>query len=249
MILKKAYSIFFVLLLCAASHSFAQIYLHALVADSATLKPINAVTIRINKSHRGTITNDRGYFTIDVGEHDSLTFSSVGYHSKTVPASRIKIAAVIYLKESEQMLIPIEINGTIGIAWLPKLPPEKVFRNPMYDNAPGTFPNQMGFQGFQTFGPGYVSKGPFSRFNRDEREKKKLERIKKQNENAKGYVGLVNDPEVKGKLMTDYNLTEEEYYKTLAGFNEKNKDSIYLLDDVELTSFLFLYFAQNVKRK
>lgn len=237
-----------VIILFSTECVHAQVSLYAMVADSATFKPMPGVTIRINKSLRGTITNERGYFVLDVSESDSLTFSSVGYFTKTVRASQIKNVAVVYLTEAPQLLKVVTIEGTIGIPWLPKIPPEKLFRNPGYDSHPGTFPNQMGFQGFQTFGPGYVFKGPFSRFNRDEREKKKFVRIQKENENAKGYVALVNDPEVKGKLMKDYNLTEDDYYKLLARFNEKYRDSIYRLEDVELTTLIFLFFAENTKK-
>jgi hypothetical protein len=54
---------------------------------------------------------------------------------------------------------------------------------------------------------------------------------------------------VKGKLMKEYALTEDEYYRHLAVFNEKNKDFIYELEANELTSLLFIFFEENARKK
>ena len=70
-----------------------------------------------------------------------------------------------------------------------------------------------------------------------------------ENSKSRGYAELVNAPDVKDKIMKDYALTEEEYYRLLAIFNEKNKDIIYELDSKDLISVLFSFYAENTKKK
>jgi hypothetical protein len=218
-----------------------QVSLYGMVADSATLKPISAVTVRIRNSFRGTLTTEQGYFAMNVSEKDTLLFSIIGYYPKRVPVGEIQKASVVYLTQEVQMLKPIEIRGVIDIsALLPKLDEPSKVRNSTLDRREL---DVLGFQGFQTFGPGYVS--GFGDL-KPSKEEKKLERVKKENQRAKGYVALVNDPEVKDTLMIRYSLTEEKYYHHLAAFNQKNKDVIYLLDDTDLVTLIFLYFKETL---
>jgi hypothetical protein len=239
---RTAKLLFVCIFLLASVLSWGQVTLRALVADSASLKPIAFVTVRLVNTYRGTITNEQGYFAMDAAATDTLSFSIVGYHSKKVSAREIQTTSVVYLSQSVSMLKTIEFTGTIDIgSMLPKLDEESVYRNPT-QNQRMEIP---GFQGLQTFGPGYVS-----RFGdlKPSKEEKKLERVKKENQKAKGYVTLVNDPEVKDKLMKDYSLTETQYYNHLAAFNQKNKEFIYDLDDSEVVRLIFLYFLENVKK-
>jgi hypothetical protein len=127
-----------------------------------------------------------------------------------------------------------------------KLPPESPWKNPT--NSRG-FTETPGFQGVQSFGPGYVSKGPISRFSKYERERKKLIKVREENYKSRHYADLVNAPEVKGKIMEDHNLTEDEYYRLLAKFNEKNKDIIYALDGTDVIALLLIFYAENAKKK
>lgn len=236
---------FICILLLSPVLSWGQITLHALVADSASLKPISFVTVLISNSYRGTITNEQGYFAMDVSENDSISFSIVGYHSKKVSARDIQRASVVYLSQSVQMLKTIEFTGVIDISGLlPKLDAPSAYQNNTY-SPQSDRPVVLGFQGIQTFGPGYIARGGDLSPSKEDR---KLEKIKKENVAAKGYVTLVNDPEVKGKLMKDYNLTETQYYSHLANFNQKNKDFIYDLDDADVVQLIFRYFAENVKK-
>lgn len=243
--IRRLKPVFVCLLLLLPAFAWGQIAINALVADSATLKPISSVTVRLNNSFRGTITNEQGYFLMDVSEKDTLTFSIVGYYSKKVAAKEIEQKSVVYLTQAVQMLKTVEFSGTINISsMLPKLDAPSAYQNPAYQ-VENDRPVVLGFQGFQTFGPGYIARGGDLKPSKEER---KLEKVKKENAAAKGYVQLVNDPEVKDKIIKDYNLTETQYYDHLATFNQKNKDFIYNLDDSEVVHLIFAYFAANVKK-
>jgi hypothetical protein len=242
---RRAKTVFVCLLLLLPILSWSQVTLNALVADSATLKPIAFVTVRVDNTYRGTITNEQGYFIISASEKDTLTLSIVGYFSKKVAVSEVQNASVIYLTQAVQLLKPIEFTGRIELGpWLPKLDAPSVYQNTT-SSPENDRPVVLGFQGLQTFGPGYVARGGDLKPSKEEQ---KLNKIKKENIAAKGYVALVNDPEVKDKLMKDYSLTETQYYTHLASFNQKNKDFIYDLDDADVVTLIFAYFANNVKK-
>jgi hypothetical protein len=242
--IRRAKPFIVCLLLLAPALCSGQITLHALVADSATLKPISFATVRLNNSFRGTITNEQGYFVLTVSEPaDSITFSIVGYNSKKAAARDIENSPVVYLSQAVQILKTIDFTGAIERpSWMPKPDDKNVYNNNTPHRDRFETPS---FQGLQTFGPGHT--WGFGDL-KPSKEEKKLMQIKKENQNAKGYVALVNDPEVKDKLIKEYALTETQYYDHLAKFNEKNKDFIFQLDDTEVVRLIFLYFLENVKK-
>ena len=220
--------------------------LSGMVVDSATMTSLPNVNIQTKKSTRGTVSDIRGSFLLEASEGDSVIFSRVGYYSKVLPVKQVKEVVIIFLKEETKMLKPIEIADTVALPWLPRLPPESAWKNATYNKG---FTETPGFQGIQTFGPGYVLSGPFSRFSKDEKERKKLKKVQEENYRSRNYVSLVSDPEVKGRIMKDYLLTEDEFYKLLAKFNEKNKDIIYQLEGDDVIALLILFFAENAGRK
>lgn len=217
-----------------------------MIADSASMQALPNVNIYAKKSGRGTVSDIRGSYVLEASDGDSLIFSRVGYYTKVLPVSWVKEVVIIFLKEESKMLKPVEIKDNTELGWLPKLPPESAWKNPTFNRR---FIETPGFQGIQTFGPGYVIKGPFSRFSKHEKEKKKLRRVQEENYRARNYVGFVNDPQVKGRIMTDYQLTEDRFYELLAKFNEKNKDIIYQLEADELISLLLKFYAENAEGK
>lgn len=217
-----------------------------MVADSATMQALPNVNIRLKNASRGTVSNERGYFIIEVGETDSLIFSMIGYYTKRYPVKDIAGRMIIYMTQEAKTLAPVTIDGAILIPGLKKMAAERSWRNPTQD---ARLLETPGFQGIQTFGPGYVSRGFISKYGKDEKERKKLEKVKEQNKKARGYVDIVNDPEVKDRIMKEYELSEETYYRHLAVFNEKNKDIIYELEANELTSLLFIFFEENARKK
>jgi hypothetical protein len=218
-----------------------------MVADSATMRPLADVNIQIKNKHYGTISNRRGYFLIEANDEDSIMFSSVGFHAVTFRAKELKGIVVVYLRQEHRMLEPIEINSALPVPWMPKIPPFNPLQNTTVVMDPSK--EAPGFRGIQTFGPGYILRGPISRFSKYEKDRKKLRRIQQANLKAKGYVEIVNSPEVKEKIMKDYNLTEEAYFEHLAIFNEKNKDIIYELEEEELNSLLILFYEENANKK
>jgi hypothetical protein len=224
----------------------AQTTVTGTLADSLTRQPLYNVNVINQNSGQGTVSDIHGSFSIRAHELDTLVFTRVGYRSIILPVKQLRELFVIFLSEENKVLSPVVIEDKEIIPWLPKLPAESPWQNSTADES---FTEAPGFRGVQTFGPGYILPGPISRFSKYEKERKKLKKLKEENYRSQNYVQVVNDPEVKGKIMKEYNLTEDRYYTLLAVFNEKNKDVIYQLEANDLIALLIIFYAENADKK
>lgn len=84
--------------------SVVQLYGVVMTADS--LKGIPAVSIVVKGQNRGTITNDRGVFSIVVLKGDYVEFSSIGYKSQLVAIPK-------ELTGNQHSIIQLMVNDTI----------------------------------------------------------------------------------------------------------------------------------------
>ena len=221
--------------------SYAQEILSGMVADSASMQPLPNVNVLNKQTGNRAVTDIRGSFAITAGEGDTIVFSRVGYHSKALPFLFVKEVVIVFLKEEHRMLEPVEIGKQNGPSWLPELPPESPWKNPTYErdtDAPGV-------QGIQTFGPGYVFRMPGSGFKKEARAKKRLADVEEENDKAREYIHLVNGPEIKGRVMKEQGISEREFYRLLAIFNERNKEFLYKLDNHEVVPLLLQFFAEE----
>lgn len=84
--------------------SVVQLYGIVMTADS--LKGLESVTVMIKGQNRGTITNNRGVFSIVVLKGDQVVFTSVGYKPKTItiPAN---------LEGNQHSVIQLMTNDTV----------------------------------------------------------------------------------------------------------------------------------------
>jgi TonB-linked SusC/RagA family outer membrane protein len=73
-------------------------------------EPLPNVSILIKGTTRGTQTDERGYFSIQALEEDSLQFSFIGYETKVVKAGK-KNAIEIVLKPDGQQISEIVVVG------------------------------------------------------------------------------------------------------------------------------------------
>jgi len=217
--------------------SWAQEEVGAMVIDSATMLPIADVNVRIKGTQRVVATDVRGYFRIDAADGDTLMFSRVGYRPREAAVKQLRSAPVVFMKEQRTLLKPIEIKAHERPAWLPPIPPESPWKNPTQDQRTLNTP---GIVNVQTFGPGYVWKGVFSRHSKSEREKRRLKELQTQRSDP-GYVDLVNSPEMKGHILKKYGISEDEFYRLLALFNEKN-NVMDLMERPGLVSLLLAFF-------
>jgi len=245
--MKKRSPLFWFLVLTSISHTgSAQLVLRGMVADSALVQALPNVNILVKRTGAGVVSDIRGGFLLHASETDTIIFSRVGYFRKIMPATAVNQLVIVFLKEEHRMLRPVEVGDRNLPSWLPEIPAESPWKNSMYDKKLSEIP---GFQGIQTFGPGYVFKMPGSGFKRAARAKQRLREVEQENDIARDYIQLVNSPSFKGKIMEQYGLAEDEFYVLLARFNEKNKDFIYRLTPEEVIPLLLQFYADQAKKK
>jgi hypothetical protein len=230
-----------ILALAFHQNGFSQTLLTGMVSDSTTFQPLPNVNIQVKHKTQGTVSDARGFFKFQVTGTDTLIFSMVGYYSRVIPVVSIKNTPIIYLREEARILRTIEINADVLIPGLDKMEVMQAWENPW-----NTYAKTPGFQGIETFGPGKTFRGGDLQHNREE---KKVKEVRANRDKTSRYVEVVNSPEVKDKLMRDFNLTEEKYFALIAKFNQKNQDIIYDLSEEELTTLLVLFFSENINKK
>lgn len=84
--------------------SVVQLYGVVMTADS--LKGLESVSVVVKGQNRGTITNDKGVFSIVVLKGDEIEFSSIGYKAKTIFIPK-------NLQGNQQSVIQLMVNDTV----------------------------------------------------------------------------------------------------------------------------------------
>ena len=87
--------------------SVVQLFGIVMTADS--LKGLESVSVVVKGQNRGTITNEKGVFSIVVLKGDQVEFTSIGYKKKNIviPAN---------LEGNQQSVIQLMVNDTIYLA-------------------------------------------------------------------------------------------------------------------------------------
>ena len=103
--------LFFVIFPVAAKAQFetfkdSVVQLYGVVMTADSLRGIPSVSVVIKGQNRGTISNDRGVFSIVVLKGDQVEFSSIGYKSITVNIPK-------ELKGNQQSIIQLMVTDTI----------------------------------------------------------------------------------------------------------------------------------------
>ncbi|MBL0144855.1 MAG: carboxypeptidase-like regulatory domain-containing protein [Chitinophagaceae bacterium] len=87
--------------------SVVQLYGVVMTADS--LKGLESVSIMVKGQNRGTISNNKGVFSIVVLKGDAVEFTSVGYKPKTVTIPKDLVG-------NQHSIIQLMINDTVYMA-------------------------------------------------------------------------------------------------------------------------------------
>ena len=88
------------------------VQLYGLVMTADSLKGLESVSVVVKGQGRGTVTNDKGVFSIVVLKGDEIEFSSVGYKSKTITISKTlegNLQSVIQLMTNDTVYLPATI--------------------------------------------------------------------------------------------------------------------------------------------
>ncbi len=87
--------------------SVVQLYGIVMTADS--LKGLESVSVVVKGQNRGTITNEKGVFSIVVVKGDQIQFSSVGFKPKTITIPKDLVG-------NQHSVIQLMVNDTVYLA-------------------------------------------------------------------------------------------------------------------------------------
>ncbi len=88
------------------------VQLYGLVMTADSLKGLESVSVVVKGQGRGTVTNDKGVFSIVVLKGDEIEFSSVGFKSKTIFIPKNlegNLQSIIQLMTNDTVYLPATI--------------------------------------------------------------------------------------------------------------------------------------------
>jgi len=95
---------YYFVLLFVSFNSFGKSFIEGKVIEEGSENLIPFVNIGVVNKEEGTVSNVKGYFTLDISvlnDNDTILFSSIGYESKTIVLSDLKN----YLKYSNLIIL------------------------------------------------------------------------------------------------------------------------------------------------
>lgn len=196
----------FVILLFSSNLLWAQSMLKGRIADTETDEALGGVHIGILNKKEGTVSLPDGSFSLAIAPGNTIYATMVGYHPEIVEVTQSLMNSGLIIKMTRK---PVELNEVEIKAKKPLpvvvKPEETVFRmapmgykgppKPIY---PMSFhfdhPNENTVEDgmVPVFGPGGTLYGVFTYlFSKKEREKKRLSKIKRNEEHFTNYQELL----------------------------------------------------------
>jgi hypothetical protein len=86
---------------------------------------------------------------------------------------------------------------------------------------------------------------PFTYFSKTEKEKRKLVKLREENEKVRIFVEVVNDPNLRKDMMNEFDITEAEYSNYLAKFNKENRYVQYFVNGGEIREILVSFIRKE----
>ena len=222
--IKKVY--FTMLVLTLSFPGVAQKITHGIVVDSASLSILQGVHVRIKNSERGTSTNIKGEFFISAKPTDTLLLSRVGYIDLEVPLLFEEADILIRLKEKVYILKEFTISST-------RLGPSEVVRTTR------VMPRKMSTAD--------AFSSPWDYFTKGQKDKRKATKLINENNRIRTYVEVIHDQLLREDIMQELELSETDYYATLAEFNKQSQGVLYSTDKNEIISSLKSFFMQRYR--
>lgn len=229
----KTFTYLILFFVFSQTKTFSQNVISGVIVDSLSLTSLPNVNIKIKNSTRGTVSTTTGSFIIMAADFDTLVFSMVGFQTLSYPLFGPESDVLIRLKSKVIMLKEVSVTAKQLDEILEKKPPR-------YTKSDGSY--------IKTISVLDGISSPFTYFSSWEREKRKLLRMREENQKIKTYVDVVNDPLVKSDIMTRFSLLEGEYYEILAKFNQENRQAAYINNTDEIKKLLYVYYKKTLHR-
>ena len=222
---KKIYGLAVFLMVVSLS-GYAQKTTRGIVMDSSSLKTLPGVHVVVKNKNQGTVTNSIGVFLLKTLPTDTLVLSFVGYNTLELPLLFEEDDILIRLSERIQILKEVTITGN------------RLYESPIV-REPRNQPHKMSVSD--------AFSSPWTYFSKGEKEKRKVVKLINENDRIKTYIEVINDQELREEIMDAHQITETDYYNTLAKFNQQSRDVLYSTDPYAIMTSLKYYFDRIYK--
>ncbi len=210
--------------LALSVNGFSQRVTRGIVMDSITMAVLPGVHIKIKNTSRGTVTTEKGVFSILTIPTDTLVLSRLGYNTVEVPLLFEEEDILLRMRENVRMLQEITISGL-------KLGAKEIFRENRTEPKP--------------FEKSTMLSAPWDYFNRYQKDKRKVVAFINENNRIQTYVRVVHDESVRKQLMQRHGLSENDYFNLLARFNQESLRLLYETDPLEILDALDEFYQRH----
>ncbi|MCS6973949.1 MAG: carboxypeptidase-like regulatory domain-containing protein [Cyclobacteriaceae bacterium] len=197
------YGLFIAASACSWAQPVQQAY-SGYVSDSVTMAPLAGVHVAIKNRLQGTVTSDKGFFTLTAQRTDTLVFSLTGYQVLELPLFFEENVILVRLREKVTYLEEVKITGS---RLLETVRPSRPLPKPLDELS--AFAN------------------PIEYFSRWQRERRKLLKLVDENNKTYVYNQVINDEGLRQELLREFRLDEITYYRLLTRFNEYHREVQY----------------------
>lgn len=194
------------------------------VADSLTMAPLAGVHVRTKSSFTGSVSSEKGFFSIQAKRTDTLIFTLNGYMAYELPLFFEENMLFVRLREKVIYLDEVQITGA------------RITEGPrLARHLPKPLPESSAFG------------SPFEYFSRYQRERRQLLRLVFENNRTYIYNQVINDEHLRKELMEEFKLTETTFYNLLVKFNQQFREVQYYSDRERIVEAL-RHFFESQKR-
>jgi CarboxypepD_reg-like domain len=221
-----------------------EIYLSGVVRDSSTYQVLSYVNIQHNTGRVIASSDSHGFFSLTAHKGDTLVFTRLGYTPSLFVPEQNEWDLNIKLAETSKMLQNVTIYDKFEIHGQQQIQ-KSIKEGAKLESSPFQNPTAKPGNNYtvQTFGPGLVISGPFSRFSKEEIEKRKLREVYLEQQRTSVYRDVIRSEQVKQYLTKTFSVSEEFYFKKLETFAIKYPGAENLRTRKEVVDMLVVFFA------
>lgn len=232
-------------MLVATAETFGQkIFLSGYTRDSVTFDLLPYTTIHTTKGKPLAAANENGYFSLTIQPGDTIVFTRLGYKPVKIAPPATSWDMNVMMPETAAMLQQVVIYDNYVIHGHEQI--QKALRedaasaNSKFKNQT-TGPNATNL--IPTFGPGMVLNGALSKLFGVDREQRKVSANKAELIRTQVYYEVVQSMTTKQYITGLFNLSDDEYNKSVQKFKLDYPNAVYLQSREEIIRLMVEAFA------
>lgn len=204
----------------------AQVKVSGIIVDSISFNAVPFAHIGVKGKPGGTVADDQGRFMLQLESFDTLHITAVGYIPLTFPVFFDQEDILILMREDVTLLREVTVFGNPILSPLIMEKREIVYRRPSAARL--------------ATGSGIA----FDYFSKEQRQRRKLQRLVAANEKVDAYNNIITDPDFREGMQEKYKLSEDQYYQGVLSFNLNHIESIHDKNEDEVLVILNDYFCK-----